>query len=224
MCRVRHLLMPLLLLLGACDLSPETPPLLVSRVQSFGAAPLGPGERVLVVAGLPPEAQGLESQSWVREAEAQMLLRGLQLAASPAEATLFAAISLWMDEGREVAETRSVPVIGVTGTAFSQTTGQAQSFGGMTSLQTQTTSLPSYGVIGQRDRTITTTRFRRGGLLLLARPTPSGPPRPIFEARLASEGPCGMLGLLAPGLVGALFHHFPQGGSGLVETPFPQRC
>jgi hypothetical protein len=64
-------------------------------------------------------------------------------------------------------------------------------------------------------------RFDRSGRLLVTRRAPSGPGSVVFDSRVISTGSCGMLSVVAPPLVEALFSNFPAGGSRTIAVPMP---
>ncbi|APT48416.1 hypothetical protein BSA145_21360 (plasmid) [Bacillus safensis] len=196
-----------------------------AQVQSFTAGEqIAPGETVFVLPGVPPQQQTLETQSWVALAQQEFRKRGYIVTNDPNRATLKAAISLGIDNGRDVTSTFAVPQFGVTGYSGAQTFGTMNSFGNTATYSSNTTLTPQYGVTGYIPGSRTDRVFGRTGMLVMARFDPAGNMRVVFDSRIRSNGSCGNLAVIAPELVQALFSKFPAGGAGAVELPMAGQC
>ena len=196
-----------------------------AQVQSFTAGEqIAPGEAVFVLPGVPPQQQTLETQSWVALAQQEFRKRGYVIAANPAQATLRAAISLRIDDGRDVTSSYEIPEFGVTGYSGAQTFGTVNTFGNTATYSANTTLTPQYGVTGYSTGLRTDRVFGRAGTLMMGRVGPDGTVRVVFDSRILSNGSCGNLAVIAPELVQALFSKFPTGGAGAVELPMAGQC
>lgn len=196
-----------------------------SSVEAFAANDaIRPTDRVIVLPAVEPGRETLEHGIWVRLAEEHLSRRGIAVTRSPEEATLFAAVGLGMDSGRDVTSTFAVPQWGVTGYSGANTVGTVNRFGNTASINTTTTYNPQYGVTGYQTGARTDRVFRRARTLVIARTSNGNAPQPIFQSRVISEGGCGVLSVLTPNLVDALFATFPSGGTRRVTTDLPSGC
>jgi hypothetical protein len=212
------------LALAACSEQLQ-PPRLQSRVEAFaGQAAPRVGEAVYVIPASAEQQATLEHQEWVRLAEREFATRGFRVVSSPANASLVAVVGLAIDEGRDVARPFMIPQWGVTGYTGGQTFGTYSRFGNVGTYSGTTTLMPQFGISGYTTGIISQRKFMRRGVLLVFRPPPGPNPVPVFEARAVSEGSCGMLSVVAPSFVAALFEKFPAGGSGLVEKEMKGAC
>jgi hypothetical protein len=66
--------------------------------------------------------------------------------------------------------------------------------------------------------------FVRRARLVIARPTPNGAPRRVFESQAISEGNCALLASIAPQMIEAIFTTFPEGGTKNVRLSHSGNC
>jgi hypothetical protein len=206
--------------LAGCSAAPSpvpSPTLVSTRIEAFASpgSAAEAGETVLVVPATTRELPTLEELSWVRLAEAELVARGFRAASSPAEASLVAVIGLAIDAGRDVLMPLVVPQVGITG---------VYNFGTYGPYFAQGIQVPRYGITGFTTGVTSERMFTRHGVLRVFRPSSEATAAPVFEARATSEGSCRLLSAVAPNLISALFHYFPEGGSGQVATELKHGC
>jgi hypothetical protein len=194
-----------------------------SSVEAFASDDrLGPNDRVFVMTAAAPGTETLEQRSWIALVGRQFEQRGIAVTRNLQDATAIATVGFRIDSGRDVAVTFQEPQWGVVGYTTTRVTTVPQRVGPGSALTGTTTTTPQFGVTGYRTQQRTEQRFRRQGVFAIARPVPEGArPVPIFEARLSSEGWCGLLSALAPYMAEALFATYPAGGARRVSIPQP---
>lgn len=197
-----------------------------SQVEAFSStdAPR-PGERVLVFPAVKPGTETLETESWVRLASAEFTARGFLVVSDPRQADLFAGVLVSMNGARDVTESYAIPQFGVTGYSGAYTSGSIQGYGNTATYQSNTTLTPTYGVTGYTTGVTTNRVFDRGAFLkIYRREANSTTPKEVFSAKALSTGSCGILSVVAPPIIRALFERFPQGGSGTVSEKWSGKC
>lgn len=205
----------LLLLLGLCACGPT----IRSDVTVFHDLPSAGAAIRYAAVPFKEQVGSLEHETYARLVKDKLAQRGfIEVPLTEAELLLF--ISYDIDGGREVIS--SYPIIGRTGVAYSYTSGVVDSRGGFSA---ETTSIPSYGVVGARTRSDTAyTRSLR--IELLERTDlENGGIRKRYEAKVVSSGSSSQLAAVLPTMVEALFEDFP-GRSGAARTstiPAPSR-
>ena len=190
-----------------------------SQVEAFAASDAPkPGERVFVFAAVEPARQSLETQQWVNIAAREFRQRGYVVVDNPTSANILAGVAVSMLGGRDVTSSYSIPQYGVTGYTGSTTTGSFQRFGNTGTFQSSTNYQPQYGITGYSTGVSTDRVFDRAAFLVISRKPAAGSQlREVYSAKAHSTGTCGMLSVVAPFLIEAVFNKFPQGGAGQVD-------
>ena len=159
--------------------------------------------------------QSLEHESYCQVVRSHLSAAGMHEAPSADQALYLIAIDYFI--GAPIQRTGPMPVFGQTGVSGSSTTGTIQTYGNTSTVQTNTTYTPTYGVTGYVP--ISSMSYRRGFTLLMydTKRVQAGDFKPSYEGKVASVGSTGALPRVLPTLIEALFQEFP-GESGETRT------
>jgi len=183
------------------------PIFLKGQISSFGTWPGTPEGTPYALIPMQGDPTELEFQSYARRIDAYLASSGLRLV-PPEQARVIVYVGYGIDDGKQVIS--SYPIFGQTGVAASTTYGTVNSYGGIASYSGTATYTPSYGVVGSG--TVSHTVYRRYLQLDVVDKDSllRGQPKPIYRARLLSEGTSGSITQVMPSLIKAIFKSFPE--------------
>ncbi|WP_156482754.1 hypothetical protein [Acetobacter cerevisiae] len=196
-----------------------------SHIQSFSAANGITKMDRIFVAWLPSSRhQQLEGESWVSFAKTQIEQKGYQVVDNIKSSSVVLFVALDVDNGRTQSYSYSIPQYGVVGYSGASTTGTENTFGNITTYNSNTTYTPQYGVTGYNSGIGYSTVFNRTGAIIAFRPVPGGKPEMVYNTRLLSAGSCGILPAISESLVKAMFSTFPRTGTDVITSSINGKC
>ncbi|MBM3593831.1 MAG: DUF4136 domain-containing protein [Alphaproteobacteria bacterium] len=134
-----------------------------------------------------------------------------------------AYVTYGIDTGRTV--TSAVPLYGQTGGGTSMTTGNIiGSTGRMSSFNTTTTTMPTYGIVGMVP--VSSREYRRELNVDIYRNAAGRPVTKVYEVRAFSSGSCGNINAIILNIIDGAFKNFPgeSGRSRRSEVEWSGSC
>lgn len=166
------------------------------------------------------QRNSLEFETYAQQVRNELTAKGWQETDPPA-ASVLVSFQYSIDEPTQ--KLVSYPIWGQTGVASSRTTGTVSTYGNTGYYSSTTTHTPTYGVTGTGTASVTT--YHRYLLMQIVDgpALKNGNVKPVYEAKVRSEGTSGNLSLIVPYLLRSIFLDFPgeSGSTRNEELPCP---
>lgn len=192
----------------------------VVKVDSYGTAPTKP-KTYMLYSGLNGVGAGdLQFAEFARFTENALRARGYQRVNNPSDANYAIFLAYGIGEPRQTQETYSTPVMGQTGVLGGSTYGTINSFGNTATFSGYTSFIPTYGVTGYSQDTITRTEYDRFVNLEaydsgdIARSGSNAPQ--VWKTNITSSGSSGDLRAVFPVMVAAAVDKIGSSSGGKI--------